>query len=121
MIVYVAAPYSNIKNKKTLMNAIAYLCGKYMLENPGAYTITGLVHHYACLHHGELGTDWKFWKDFCEQFLTKCDKLLVLTFEGWKESGGVQAEIELAKLNGIEVEYVWFDEVELMEKLAELD
>jgi hypothetical protein len=69
MIVYVAAPYSNVQDKEHLMNTIAVVCGQYMKDNPGEYTITGLVHHYACQHHSDLGTDWNFWKDFCVEFL----------------------------------------------------
>lgn len=106
MIVYVAAPYSNVKNKAELMDRIANICGRYMLDNPGSYTITGLVHHYACQHHANLGTDWKFWKDFCLMFMQRCDKLVVLKFDGWKESGGVQAEIRFAEENGMPVEYI---------------
>ena len=87
------------------MDRIAKFCAKYMLDNPGHYTITGLVHHYACQHEERLGTDWAFWKDFCEEFLAKCDKMVVITFDGWKESGGVQAEIKIAYELGIPVEY----------------
>lgn len=96
MIVYVAAPYSNVNNKEQLMDTIAKVCGKYMIDNPGEYTITGLVHHYACQHYSEIGTDWNFWKNFCVDFLRRCDKLLVIQVEGWDASFGVQEEIRIA-------------------------
>lgn len=106
MLVYVAAPYSNVPDKEKLMDIIARVSAKYMLENPGEYTITGLVHHYACQHESRLGTDWAFWKDFCELFLKRCDKLLVIMYSGWWESGGVQAEIKLAEQLEIPVQYI---------------
>lgn len=105
MIVYVAAPYSNVKDKNHLMLTIADVSGQYMKDNPGEYTITGLVHHYACQLHDDIGTDWNFWKDFCEQFIKKCDKLLVIRYEGWDKSFGVAEEIRLANELGIPVVY----------------
>lgn len=105
MIVYVAAPYSNVADKEQLMKDIAKFCGQYMLDNPGEYTITGLVHHYAVNQVDGLGTDWNFWKDFCEMFLKRCDKLAVLRIPGWDWSRGVQTEIEIAHANNIPVFY----------------
>lgn len=110
MIVYVAAPYSNVPDKEELMDVIARVSAKYMLENPGEYTITGLVHHYACQHDSRLGTDWAFWKNFCKEFLDKCDKLLVIQYEGWAYSGGVQTEIKLALDARKPVVYIMPDE-----------
>lgn len=105
MIVYVAAPYSNVKDKNHLMLTIANASGQYMKNNPGEYTITGLVHHYACQLHEDLGTDWEFWKNFCVDFLRRCDKLLVIMYPKWNESRGVAEEIRLAKELNIPVVY----------------
>jgi hypothetical protein len=91
MLVYIASPYYS---------------GKYMKEHPGEYTITGLVHHYACQEHADLGTDWNFWKNFCVEFLRKFDKLVVLKIEGWDKSRGVAAEIELASILNIPIEFI---------------
>jgi hypothetical protein len=107
MIVYVAAPYSNVQDKEHLMNTIAVVCGQYMKDNPGEYTITGLVHHYACQHHSDLGTDWNFWKDFCVEFLRRCDKMLVIKFPGWESSHGVAEEIRVA--NELNIPVVYYD------------
>ena len=107
MIVYVAAPYSNVPDKEYLMKLIAKVSGKYMVENPGQFTITGLVHHYACQEQRDLGTDWKFWKEFCVDFLRRCDKLLVVCTDGWKESFGVQEEIRIAKELNLPVVYIY--------------
>lgn len=105
MIVYVAAPYTNVENKEFLMETIAKVCGQYMKNHPSEYTITGLVHHYACQHHSDLGTNWGFWKDFCVDFLRRCDKMLVIKYPGWQQSFGVQEEIRIAQELNIPVVY----------------
>lgn len=106
MLVYIASPYSNVEDKENLMKTVAYYSGKYMKEHPGEYAITGLVHHYACQEHADLGTDWNFWKNFCVEFLRKFDKLVVLKIEGWDKSRGVAAEIELASILNIPIEFI---------------
>lgn len=105
-IAYIASPYSRIENKELLMRHVAKFSGEYMLTNPGWYAVTGLIHHYASLEVGELGTDYSFWEGWCQTFLKRCDKLIVLMINGWDNSTGVKAEIEFAILHGIPVEYV---------------
>ena len=105
MLTYVAAPYSNQQNKDSLMEDIAEFCAVYMKNHPGEYAVTGLVHHYACQYDKTLGTDWNFWKDFCTEFISKCNKLVVIKFPGWHESKGVLREIEIASEMGISVEF----------------
>lgn len=106
MIVYIAAPYSNVPDKEALMSDIEKFCADYMVSNPGCYAITGLCHHYALKHNSKLGSTWNFWKDFCIEFLSRCDKLIVLTFPGWDTSAGVAAEIRYAQSLGIPIEYI---------------
>ncbi len=105
MIVYVAAPYSNVEDKEELLDQIAKFNADYMVANPGEYLITGLVHHYALKHNKNLGSDWKFWKTFCIDFLDRVDKLIVLQFPGWDTSRGVQEEIEYAQYLALPIEY----------------
>ena len=106
MIVYVASPYSNVPDKEQLMLNIEKFCADYMADNPGSYAITGLCHHYALKHNPNLGSDWKFWKDFCIEFLGKSDKLIVLKVSGWDTSAGVAAEIEYAKQINLPIEFI---------------
>ena len=41
-----------------------------------------------------LPTGWEFWEWLDRQHLHHCDRMIVLTLEGWDESHGVRAEIE---------------------------
>lgn len=106
MLAYVAAPYSNVKDKNQLMRDIARISADYMIENAGCFLVTGLCNHYACLENPELGTDFHFWQDFCVDLMRRCDKLIVIRFDGWEESVGVRGEISLAMTLGLPIEFI---------------
>lgn len=55
---------------------------------------------------GELPTKWEYWKTFDTVFLERCDRLMVLTLDGWKESVGVTEEIQIATRLGLPIEYI---------------
>lgn len=106
MLIYVAAPYSSVPNKAQLMREISKICGEYMKDHPHEFMIPGLIHHYATLEVPDLGTDYNFWGGFCEDFLTRCDKVAVLKFPGWQESKGVMGEIQKAEEHGLPIMYL---------------
>ena len=60
----------------------------------------------------EIRGDWEFWAKFDEAFIKRCDALLVLTIDGWKESVGVQAEIKIAEKLNKPVLYVSIEQIE---------
>ncbi len=50
-----------------------------------------------------LGTEWGSWETIDTAFLHKSDYILVATMEGYKESVGLAAEVELASKLGLPV------------------
>lgn len=105
-MIYVAAPYSNIADVDAHMDNFARLCGKYMEENEGAHLISPLYHHWTLKQIPTMGTTYVYWRDFSRNLLKRCDSMIVLMFEGWKESGGVQDEITYAEELGIPIVYL---------------
>lgn len=61
--------------------------------------------HPAAVEFG-LGTDYNYWKNHCEVTVSHCDELWVLMSQGWQESKGVRAEIEIAKKCGLKIKYI---------------
>ena len=55
---------------------------------------------------GDLPKTWDYWKQIDTVFLKRCDILVVLMLDGWAQSVGVQAEIEIAKANSIPIFYI---------------
>jgi hypothetical protein len=48
-------------------------------------------------------SDWDYWNLFCKKLINASSQLLVFTLPGWKESTGVQEEIEFAKRHHIPI------------------
>lgn len=55
----------------------------------------------------------KFWMDQCIPILRVCTDLYVLPLNGWRESKGVQEEIEIARLLLMPIIFIQSEEIEL--------
>jgi len=47
------------------------------------------------VEHG-LPTHWGFWERFGQDHLDRCNEVVVLMLDGWRESFGVQKEVRMA-------------------------
>ena len=65
-----------------------------------------ITHNHLINEQYNLNWKHKDWLDYDYLFLKKCKILFVLKLEGWKESLGVQKEIEWAKKLGIKIKYI---------------
>jgi hypothetical protein len=82
------------------IDATAYL----MQQGFAVYSPIVSTHPVAMKHKLPLGSE--FWMKFDEVILSRCTEIFVLMIDGWKESPGVQREIELAKLYGKDITYL---------------
>jgi hypothetical protein len=105
-MIYVAATYSNVEDKDTHIDDILRYMGEFMHSNPGVHLVSPLQHHHTLKLVPDMGSDYTYWKNFSRELLSKCDGLIVLMSEGWRESGGVQDEIAYAKELGIDILYI---------------
>lgn len=100
-IVYFACPYSH-KDKEVVKERVekaTKVVAKLVSE--GNVVISPIIYGDLLLKHHEMPDDWQFWKNFCETFLSKCDKMIVYMLPEWNHSTGVLAEIDLARKLGI--------------------
>jgi hypothetical protein len=104
-IIYLASPYSHddpevreIRFRSTV-NVVATM----LME--GLHVFSPICHSHPVATLGCLDSTYEFWQDFDEEMLRRCDRLVVLMLDGWRESTGVQAEIEVAKRMGMKIEY----------------
>ena len=61
-------------------------------------------HHIAKKY--KLPGTFEYWLKLDEEFIKISKKLLIITLPGWKESSGVNGEIELAHKYNIPIEYI---------------
>jgi hypothetical protein len=105
-LIYLAAPYSHRSNtiKNLRYTIICAAHAQLTKENQVIFSPISHCHHIAIEY--DLPTDWKFWERIDFLFISKCDELWVLCLEGWKESRGVEAEINKAKELGLEIKFL---------------
>jgi hypothetical protein len=71
------------------------------------YTVySPITHSYPMARVGKLPDDWAYWESIDRWYIERCEEVHVITVDGWKESVGVQAEIQAAKTLGRLVRYV---------------
>jgi hypothetical protein len=80
------------------------------LMQQGYVVFSPIAHSHAVETNGmdKLETG-DFWLDQDLVVLSKCDKVIVLMLPGWEYSRGVKREVEFAKKNNIEVEYLTYE------------
>lgn len=54
----------------------------------------------------DLPMDWAYWERFDREYLCLASELVVLKLDGWRESVGVQAEIDLAIDLGLPIRFL---------------
>ena len=103
---YLAVPYSdpcpNLRHRRWQeANRMAAILTR---EGWLVYSPISMGHPIARI--GDLPTEFEFWRQHCEWMLSVCDTLVVLTIDGWRESIGVTAEIEMAEERRLKIVYI---------------
>ncbi len=106
-LIYLASPYSHPEDSVRHENYLIVTKIAADLVSRGHVAISPITYGHMLLEHAKMPTDWEFWENFCITLLEKCEKIIVCNnMVGWDKSRGVAAEIEFAKNNGIEIEYL---------------
>lgn len=106
VLYYLASPYSHpcplVRSYRVYLNALAVS----WLWNNNNRVFSPLLHNHTVIEQFNLNRGWEFFKYIDEQFLSRCDVLLVLKLPGWQESVGVKAEMVFACHLGMRIEYL---------------
>lgn len=105
-LTYLATPYSHDDaNVMVQRFNIANRVAATMLKQ-GIHVYSPISHsHPIAMQHG-LPKGWDFWERHDRLIIEHCGKVVVLMQDGWRESIGVEAEIQIAEEMGIPVEYM---------------
>lgn len=103
-MIYVAGPYYSpdpavIQHR--MERVYSFMAHLMKME---LHCVSPLLFHEIVKEH-ELPNNFAYWDKYSFNLLKRCDKMIVLCLNGWKESKGVQAEIKFCEDNGIPVEY----------------
>lgn len=100
---YLAAPYSNVEDKDELMEDLCKV-DAYLMSEHRMHTVSPLMKHFI-LRYANLPGDWEYWQHYSRDLLDRCEKMIVLLFDGWSTSTGVLAEMRYCADNNIPIMY----------------
>lgn len=102
---YLACPYNDDSVFVRVERFEAVNRAAAELLKQGRFIFSPISHTHPIACYG-LPKGFDFWEPYDRQFLDICKGLIVLCLPGWKESSGVQWEIEYMKKLGRPVEYL---------------
>lgn len=104
--IYLASPYSNPAQAVVEARFVAVCEAAARLMAAGHKIFSPIAHTHPIAQHGQLPTDWKFWRDYDEAMICAADRLWILTLPGWRESKGVSGEILIALREQLPIAFV---------------
>ena len=112
-MIYLASPYTH-PDARVRERRFQEACrASAALLRAGVVVFSPIAHSHPIANYG-LPTNWEFWERVDREYLARCDLLAVLTLPGWRESVGVQAEIQIAIELGLRIIFLNPGESELM-------
>lgn len=104
-LVYLGVPYTGTKEEMNFRAMVVDTIARDLsYKGIMVYSPISSWHHVSCNYN--MPTNYSFWQDMCESFLSRCSKLMVVKLPGWTTSIGLQSEIKFAKENNIAIEYI---------------
>jgi len=101
-MIYLASPYSASPQANFELTE-AFVAEALRSGHP---IFSPVVHCHQIALDYNLPGDFEFWKNFNFNMLRAADELWVLTLPGWKESKGVDGEVDFARSLGIPIIYI---------------
>jgi len=106
-ISYLASPYSSPSPALRRARYIAAVVATKELMQQGKVVYSPIVHWHMQTTMFDLPFDYLTWKGQNDPMMDVSGELLILQIEGWKESKGVQNEIQVFKNNNKPISNYW--------------
>ena len=104
-MIYLASPYSHDNSAvRELRFKLACRAAAQLMQS-GFHVFSPIAHAHPIAEFG-LPKGWGFRKKYDREFVDWCNECAVLCIDGWQESTGVQAEIDLFSQQGKPVVYI---------------
>lgn len=102
-LIYLASPYSHPDPKVVEQRYLAAVEKAAELIKAGFMVFSPIAHTHPIAVRHKLPGEFDYWEAYDRRMISHCDLLYILTIPGWRESRGVQAEIQIARDLGIDV------------------
>jgi hypothetical protein len=104
-MIYLAIPYTG--NEEYAFRLSTIIAAELSLRGEVVYS--PITHSHPMTQFRNMPGDWDFWGEIDRQYISRAYRVYVIQAEGWKQSIGVQAEIEIALRYHVPVEYLSVD------------
>ena len=104
-MIYLASPYTHSEPGVREARFEAACLATAELVRAGHVVFSPIVHGHPLVRF-DLPIEWEYWERIDGEHLRHCDEVVVLMLEGWRESRGVQAEIDLAIEMDLPIRYL---------------
>lgn len=105
-MIYLASPYTHVD---PLVRKTRFLLAEQVtaeLLKRGEIVFSPIVHTHELSTKHALPYDFDFWQRYCLGMLRHAESFVILTISGWRESKGLQAELDFSRKAGIMVTFV---------------
>lgn len=104
-MIYLACPYSHPSHSVRHARFLAANRAAAVLIKEGHTVFSPISHSHPIADTGIIDTHWGGWYAQDNEFVRLSSAVYVLMIDGWDKSPGVKAEVELAQLLGMPVQY----------------
>lgn len=104
-MIYLASPYTHPDSSVREARFDAACLATAELVRAGHMVFSPIVHGHPLVRF-DLPIEWEYWERIDREHLRRCDEVVVLMLDGWRESRGVQAEIDLAIEMDLPIRYL---------------
>jgi hypothetical protein len=106
-MIYVAAPYTHADPAVVKQRMLDFAKVMSTLIAQGEHPVSPLMNHFLVDYaETDFPLTWEYWQEYSYSLLSVSKELLVITMDGWEQSTGVAAEIEMAKQLNLPIRYV---------------
>ena len=105
-MIYLACPYSDPDSEVRIQRFEAANRAAAKLMRAGYHVFSPISHTHPIALAGDLPKGWDFWESYDRAFLSMMDNLTVLAIDGWRESKGVRAEMQIAAELGLSIGFL---------------
>ena len=105
-LVYLATPYSHPDPEVSLARYEAVNKKVVELMRLGLHIYSPITHNHPLALLGDMPIEWSYWERYDRLMLSFCSEMIVLRLDGWEESVGVTAKIQIARNMGMPIKYV---------------
>lgn len=109
-MIYLASPYSHSNQDIRNMRYYDACYATAALMDQGKFVFSPIVNSHPLTNFG-LPDGWDYWQQFDATMIGKCDELIVLKLEGWKQSRGIKNELKIAKFLGKPITKLFLKEI----------